>query len=71
MTDWKSQRDLQRSATAILRSANYSASGEVKDRVWRRKRRLENGIEKRRAREREAKLLGTFGAASSVKSVNK
>jgi hypothetical protein len=68
MTDWKSRRDLQRSATAILRSANYSAGGEVKDREWRRKKRVERKIEKRRSREREARL-GTLGAASSVRNV--
>ena len=69
MTDWQSRRNLQRSATAILRAGNYSASGEAKDRAWKRRKRLENRIEKRRSREREAMLLGTFGAASSVRSV--
>jgi hypothetical protein len=67
MTDARSRRDLQRSATALLRAANFSAGGEVKDNAWRRKKRFENRIEKRRAREREARLGSSFGAASSVR----
>ena len=69
MTDRKSQRDLQRSATALLRGAGYAASGEVKDNAWRRRKRVEREMEKRRSYEREARLLGTFGAASSVRNV--
>jgi hypothetical protein len=71
MIDHRSRSDLARSATALLRRANFSASGEVKDWKWKRRKRLENRAEKRRAREREAKLLGSFGAASSVRSVVK
>ena len=61
------RRDLARSATALLRSANFSAGGEVKDREWKRRKRLERKISKRRSYEKEAKL-GTLGPASPVRS---
>jgi hypothetical protein len=57
MIDWKSQRDLQRSATALLRAGGFSAGGEVKDREWRRKKRIERKRAKRRANEKR-RLLG-------------
>jgi hypothetical protein len=69
MIDRQSRIDLARAATAILRAGNYSAGGEVKDARYKRRKRAERRIEKRRSHEKEAMLLGTFGAASPVRSV--
>jgi hypothetical protein len=69
MIDRQSRIELARSATAILRSANYGAGGEAKDREWKRRKRAERKITKRRTSAEEAMLLGTFGAASPVRSV--
>jgi hypothetical protein len=71
MTDARSRRDLARSATALLRAANLSAAGELRDNAWKRRKRVERRRAKRRAREKEAMLVGSFGAASAARSVNK
>ena len=71
MTDWKSQRDLQRSATSILRSANFSAAGEQKDREYKRRKRAERKVSKRRQQQKQARLVGTFGAASPARTVKR
>ena len=60
----QSRRDLARAATAILRGANYSSKGEVKDKKYRRDKRAERKVSMRHWKEKQAKLGHSFGPAS-------
>jgi hypothetical protein len=70
MSERRTHRDLAKQASAILKRARCDAmTGAKKDRNYRRNKRAENKRLRRRRRARD-KQLGTFGAASPVRTID-